>query len=54
MCSINSLKINLRVPVRVKDDDNVGLVEIDANSPCTSGQNEDLFVRLRILEVVNS
>ena len=52
--SINGLQINLRVPVRVENDDHVCLVQVDAKATSTCGQYEKLFVRIFSLEVVNS
>lgn len=44
VCSINSLKVNLRIPVRIKNDDYVCLVQVNPEAASPSGQDENLFV----------
>ena len=51
--SINGLQVDLWVPVRVEDDDNVCGVQVDSEAASPRGKNEELLVRLRILKIVN-
>jgi len=54
MRSIDGLEVYLRVPVRVEQDDDVCLVQVDANTTSPRGQNEYFLLTLRILKVVNA
>ena len=54
MSSSDSLKINLRVPIRVKDNYDVGLMEVDTDSTSSGRENKDLLLRVRILEIIDS
>lgn len=51
--SVNSLQIDLWVPVRVKNDDNVCLMKVDSEAARSCGKNEDFLVTLRVLEVLD-
>ena len=54
MRSVNCLQVYLWVPVRVKNDNDVCLVQVNSDSSGSCRQNEDLFVTLWVLEVVDS
>lgn len=51
---VNGLQVNLGIPVRVKKDHDVGLVEVDADTASSGREDEDLFLALRVLKVINT
>jgi len=54
MSSINSLEIDLRIPIRIKDDYYVSLVEINTNTSSSGWQDKELFITIRVLEIIDS
>lgn len=44
MRPIDGLQVNLWIPIRIKDDHNVRLMQVDSNTTCARGQNEDLLL----------
>jgi hypothetical protein len=52
--AVDRLQVNLGVPVAIKQNNDVGLMQIDAESSRTCRQNEHLLVRLWVLEVLNA
>lgn len=53
MCAIHSLQICLRVPIAVKEDDNVGGNKVDTETTSTSGEQEDELFAVRCVVVVD-
>jgi hypothetical protein len=51
--TVHGLKIDLRVPVTIKENHNVGFMQVDPQTACPSGEDKDLLVRSRRLEVFN-
>ena len=54
MSPINGLKVYLWVPIWVKNDYDVGLVEVDAQAASTRWQDKKLLVRFWALKIFNS
>ena len=46
MCSVHCLQIHLGIPVGVIEDDDVGGVQIDAETSGTGRQHEDELLRV--------
>jgi hypothetical protein len=53
MSSVHCLKIHLRIPVRVIQDDSIGCHQVQTKSSSTSGNQEDFLVGVGRREVVN-
>lgn len=54
MRPVNGLQVHLRVPIRIEYDNDVGLMEVDANTARPRRQNEDLFLAIWILKIINT
>ena len=52
--SVHGLQVDLRVPVRVKHDHDVGCMQVDAQSTSPGREDEDLLVTVRLLEIIDS
>ena len=50
---VNGLQVHLGIPVRVEKYHDVGLVEVDADAASSGREDEDLFLALRVLKVIN-
>ena len=48
-----SLQINLRVPVRVKENDDVGSGQVDAQTPSSGGEHEDKLLTVGPVILIN-
>ena len=51
---VDGLQVHLRIPIRIENDDDVGLMEVDANTAGPRREYEDLLLALGILEVINA
>jgi len=47
------LQIHLRVPVGVKENDNVSCGQVDAQASCPGGQHEDKFLTVGLVVLIN-
>lgn len=54
VCPVNGLQINLRVPIWVKNDHYVCLVQVYTETTCSSGKNEYFFITSGVLEIFYS
>lgn len=54
MSSIDSLEIDLGVPVTVENDDDVGGVKIDAETASSGAQDENFFIGSLLLKIFNA
>lgn len=52
--SINGLKIDLRIPIRVENYNNIGWVQINSNSSCSRRKYEDFLIWVTTLEITDS
>ena len=53
MGSVDSLQVNLWVPIWVKNNDNVCLMEVDTYTTGPCRKNEDLLLTIWVLKVIN-
>jgi hypothetical protein len=54
MRTIHCLQIDLRIPVRIIDDDGVGRRQIDAEAAGAGRQQKDKLAAVRPIEILNS
>ena len=54
MRSSDSLEVNLRIPVRIKNNHETCGMKVNANAPRSRRQNENLLIWLWILKLINS
>ena len=54
MCSVNSLQVNLWVPIWIKDDNDISTMKVNTESSCSCWQNEQLFIWALSLKIIDA
>jgi hypothetical protein len=54
MGTVDCLQVNLGIPITVENYHDVGSMQINSESTCSSRENEYLLLRLWILEIIDT